>query len=294
MVKYPFILYIIDMNEYKHENILHKRHFALQFSIRFEVVDDVNFYSPFHWHNHIELLYLLEGKIDFKVEDRKYLLAEGDMIIVNSELIHSSKLCGHAKYILLQVPLSAFEGVYEDIENVVFKEKLSSSEAEELFSYLKKLFKFVDDRKPENRVKFISLFYDFFYQLFSAYQVENTRKTAASYYGINRISPVMAYVEKEFRNKISLKEAAQILNVSPEHMCRLFKKYTDMTFNEYLMSLRISAFYQMLQNTNQKISVILEECGITNYKVFIREFKKTFGKTPEKLRSGREQSLENY
>lgn len=294
MVKYPFILYIIDMNEYKHENILHKRHFALQFSIRFEVVDDVNFYSPFHWHNHIELLYLLEGKIDFKVEDRKYLLTEGDMIIVNSELIHSSKLCGHAKYILLQVPLSAFEGVYEDIENVVFKEKLSSSEAEALFSYLKKLLKFVDDRKPENRVKFISLFYDFFYQLFSAYQVENTRKTVVSYYGINRISPVMAYVEKEFRNKISLKEAAQILNVSPEHMCRLFKKYTDMTFNEYLMSLRISAFYQMLQNTNQKISVILEECGITNYKVFIREFKKTFGKTPEKLRSGREQSPEKY
>ena len=97
----------------------------------------------------------------------------------------------------------------------------------------------------------------------------------------------MAYVEKEFRKKISLKEVSQILNVSPEHMCRLFKKYTDMTFNEYLMSLRISAFYQMLQNTNQKISVILEECGITNYKVFIREFKKTFGKTPEKLRSER-------
>ena len=52
--------------------------------------------------------------------------------------------------------------------------------------------------------------------------------------------------EKEFRNKIRLSEAAEILNVSPEHMCRLFKKYTDMTFNEYLMSLRISAFYQSL------------------------------------------------
>ena len=285
VVKIRFILYIIDMNEYKHENILHKRHFALQFSIRFEVVDDVNFYSPFHWHNHIELLYLLEGKIDFKVEDRKYLLEEGDMIIVNSERIHSSKLCGHAKYILLQVPLSAFEGVYEDIENVVFKEKLSSTEAEELFSYLQKMLKFVDDRKQENRVKFISLFYDFFYQLLCIYQLENKKKAASSYYGINRISPVMAYVEKEFRKKITLKEVSEILNVSPEHMCRLFKKYTDMTFNEYLMSLRISAFYQMLQNTNQKISVILEECGITNYKVFIREFKKTFGETPEKLRS---------
>ena len=273
------------MQEYKHESILHKRHFDLQFSIRFEVVDDVNFYSPFHWHNHIEVLYVLEGKIDFKVEQRKYILIPDDMIIVNSETIHSSKLCGHARYILLQVPLSAFEGVYDDIESVVFKERPEPSQAENMYNYLSQMLKAVDDKKQENRIKFISLLYDFFYQLLTSYQTAHKKTGAASYYGINRISPVMAYVEKEFRSKITLQDAAEILNVTPEHMCRLFKKYTDMTFNEYLMSLRISAFYQMLQNTNQKISVILEECGITNYKVFIREFKKTFGKTPEMLRS---------
>ena len=272
------------MNEFKHENILHKRHFDLQFSIRFEVVDDVNFYSPFHWHNHIEVLYVLEGKIDLRVENRKYLLTDGDMIIINSEIIHSSKLCGHARYILLQVPLSAFDGVYDEIENVVFKEKPDSQEAGKLFSYLSQMLKSVDDRRQENKLRFISLLYDFFYQLLTDYKIEQ-KKTTASYYGISRISPVMAYVEKEFRNKITLNEVAEILNVTPEHMCRLFKKYTDMTFNEYLMSLRISAFYQSLQNTNQKISVILEECGISNYKVFIREFKKTFGKTPEMIRA---------
>lgn len=273
------------MNEFKHENILHKRHFDLQFSIRFEVVEDVNFYSPFHWHNHIEILYVLEGKIDFKVEQRKYLLTEGDMIIINSEIIHSSKLCGHARYILLQVPLSAFEGVYDEIENVVLKEKPTNEEAEKLFSYLSLMLKNVDDQRQENKIKFISLLYDFFYLLLTSYKVEQKKSGMSSYYGINRISPIMAYVEKEFRNKITLSEVAEILNVTPEHMCRLFKKYTDMTFNEYLMSLRISAFYQMLQNTKQKISVILEECGITNYKVFIREFKKTFGKTPEMIRN---------
>lgn len=273
------------MNEFKHENILHKRHFDLQFSIRFEVVEDVNFYSSFHWHNHIEILYVLEGKIDFKVEQRKYLLTEGDMIIINSEIIHSSKLCGHARYILLQVPLSAFEGVYDEIENVVLKEKPTNEESEKLFSYLSLMLKSVDDQRQENKIKFISLLYDFFYLLLTSYKIEQKKSGMSSYYGINRISPIMAYVEKEFRNKITLSEVAEILNVTPEHMCRLFKKYTDMTFNEYLMSLRISAFYQMLQNTNQKISVILEECGITNYKVFIREFKKTFGKTPEMIRN---------
>ncbi len=273
------------MNEYKHENILHKRNFDLQFSIRFEIVDDVNFYSPFHWHNHIEILYVIEGKIDFTIEQRKYVLSNEDMIIVNSENIHSSKLRGHAKYILLQVPLSVFEGIYDGIETVTLNEKTSQADSGKLFSYLSEMLRFVDDKKQEHKVKFISLLYDFLYVLLSSQQAKNKKAAAISYYGINRISPVMAYVEKEFREKITLSQAAEIINVSPEHLCRLFKKYTDMTFNEYLMSLRISAFYQLLQNSNQKISVLLEECGISNYKVFIREFKKTFGKTPEAIRN---------
>ncbi|MBP5588418.1 MAG: helix-turn-helix transcriptional regulator, partial [Treponema sp.] len=124
--------------------------------------------------------------------------------------------------------------------------------------------------------------------LLSSYQVERN-KNAGSFVnsGINRISPVMSYVEKNFRSKISLSDAADIINVTPEHLCRIFKKYTDMTFNDYLMSLRISAFYQALQTTDKKISVLLEESGITNYKVFIREFKNTFGKTPEMIRNER-------
>ena len=144
----------------------------------------------------------------------------------------------------------------------------------------------VDSKEPEQRIKFVSLLYEFFYVILSDFQAERKR-APVGYYGINRISPVMAYVEKEFRQKISLSDAAEIINVSPEHLCGLFKKYTDMTFNEYLMSLRISAFYQALQNTNQKISALLEECGIANYKVFIREFKKTFGATPEAIRNER-------
>lgn len=273
------------MNEYKHENILHKRHFDLQFSMRFEIVDDVNFYSPFHWHNHIEILYVLDGQIDFKIEQRKFLLSPDDMIIVNSEVIHSSKLCGHARYILFQLPLSAFEGIYENIEYVVFKEKPSAKEIRVLYEYLKNMLSFVDDKLPENRVKFVSLLYDFLYVLLTSFQTEKKKIDSSQYHGINRISSVMSYVEKEFRKKITLNDAAEIINVTPEHLCRLFKKYTDMTFNNYLMAQRISAFYQMLINTDQKISVLLEECGITNYKVFIREFKKTFGKTPEALRA---------
>jgi len=273
------------MQVYKHENILHKQQFNLQFAIRFEIVEDYNFYSPFHWHNHIEVLYVIDGEIDFRVEDRNYTLKNGNMIIVNSELIHYSKLKGQVKYILLQVPLSAFDGIYDEIESVRFREVIDKKDAKVLCSNLLEMLSFVKNYKPNSKVKFVSLLYDFFYVLLNSFIDENKKLYySVNNVGINRISPVMAYVEKNFRNKISLKDAADIINVTPEHLCRLFKKYANMTFNDYLMALRISSFYQSLQSSNQKISVLLEENGILNYKVFIREFKKTFGKTPEVIR----------
>lgn len=279
------------MQAYIHENILHKRQFDLQFSIRFEIVDDVNFYSPFHWHNHIELLYIIDGEIEFRIEEKKINLKTGDVIIVNSEIIHSSKLFGHVKYILLQVPLSAFNGIYDNPESIKITEQPDKAANKKIVSFLKNMLVHVEDKKPESQLKFISLLYDFLYLMVTEMKMpeeENIPVFLDS--GIKRIAPVMSYIEKNFRSKISLPDVASIINVSSEHMCRMFKKYTDMTFNEYLMALRISSFYQGLMTSDQKISTLLEENGITNYKVFIRDFKEIFGRTPEEVRTLKQSS----
>lgn len=274
------------MKAYIHENILHKKQFDLQFSIRFERVDDVNFYSPFHWHNHIEVLYVIDGEIDFRIEDRKLVLKNDDLIIVNSEAIHSSKLHGHVSYILLQVPLSAFNGIFESPDSIRFKDNLDKKETKMVSEYLKIMLEYADEKNPENQMKFISLLYELLYKMLTDLRKpDSDMRKIFSDYGIKRISPVMSYVEKNYKEKISLPEAADLIHVTPEHLCRMFKKYTDMTFNEYLMALRISSFYQGLMTTDQKISSLLEENGISNYKVFIREFKQIFGKTPEEVRA---------
>ena len=81
-----------------------------------------------------------------------------------------------------------------------------------------------------------------------------------------------------------MKDVSDLVLVSPEYLCRFFKKYTGQSFFEYLMTYRISKFYDDFLNTDKKIAVLLEENGITNYKVFLREFKKIYGKTPSQIR----------
>lgn len=158
------------MKAYIHENILHKRQFDLQFSIRFEKIDDVNFYSPFHWHNHFEILYVIDGEIDFRIEDRKILLGSNDVIIVNSEVIHSSKLYGHVQYILLQVPVSAFNGIFDIMESIQFIENPDKKKSKQIAEYLQTMLEYIEEKKPEHKMKFISLLYDFLYMLLTEMQ----------------------------------------------------------------------------------------------------------------------------
>ena len=96
---------------------------------------------------------------------------------------------------------------------------------------------------------------------------------------------VIRYVKNNYKNNISLKDAASLLNISPEYFCRLFKKHTGQTFLAYLNAVRMSRFYQDLMATDYSVTDLMERHGITNYKVLIRDFKQTYGTTPNKLRN---------
>ena len=103
---------------------------------------------------------------------------------------------------------------------------------------------------------------------------------------LERVTQVMDWVRNHFQEQLTLDDAAASLAVSREYFCRLFKRYTGQTFLEYLNSVRTMHLYEDLKNTDDSITVLMEKNGISNYKVFMRTFKKLYGDTPQKIRSG--------
>lgn len=274
------------LEDYRCEDILHKKQFEMQFIIRFDLVIDYNFYSPFHWHNHIELIYVIDGSMDLFVEGMETVLSAGQLAIVNSEEIHSTRLRGKVKYLLLQVPLSAFNGIDSSMASYIFGTIFEGKAAEAVGKRLLAMKKILDEDSPGCRIKFVSLLYELFYFMISKYRLhdEKLKSVDFSHGGIRRISPVISFLEKNYRRRIQLEEIASSINVSEEHLCRIFRQYTGMTVNSYLMSLRIASVYSELRNTDKKIAVILEENGVRDYKGFMRDFRKTFNCTPQDIR----------
>lgn len=104
----------------------------------------------------------------------------------------------------------------------------------------------------------------------------------------------MAYVKIHYAQPVSLEDAANVLSLNQEYFCRYFKKYMGMTFLEYVNSVRLSHIYGDLLNTNYGIMALLERHGFTNYKLFAKMFRTTYGCSPSELRKKSNSSQQTY
>jgi AraC-like DNA-binding protein len=88
-----------------------------------------------------------------------------------------------------------------------------------------------------------------------------------------RINPVIAYLVENFRQQVSLDEAAGIANMTPNAFCKYFKKITRKTFMETIIDYRLNYATQQLVQTDKPISEISFDSGFGDVSHFYKMFK---------------------
>jgi YesN/AraC family two-component response regulator len=100
-----------------------------------------------------------------------------------------------------------------------------------------------------------------------------------------RINKVFLYVQKEFKEHISLKKAASIIHLSESAFCKFFKRASGKTFSTYVNDIRIAYASQLLIESDKAIGEIAFESGFESLTYFNRVFLKTKGVKPRELRT---------
>jgi len=99
------------------------------------------------------------------------------------------------------------------------------------------------------------------------------------------IDKVMEYVSTNVRNEeLSLKSVSDALYISSNHLSRLFKEYTGITFVEFLSNCKIEEGKKLLLTTNLKVEEISSLVGYSTSQYFISRFKLKYGVTPKDFR----------
>jgi YesN/AraC family two-component response regulator len=103
--------------------------------------------------------------------------------------------------------------------------------------------------------------------------------------GVNgKIERVKNFVKKNCHKSLSLKDASDLVFISPKYLSRIFKQHTGISFSRFRLDSKIEKAKELLVNTEYKINKIAYKMGFQNAESFMRSFKKLAKCTPTEYR----------
>jgi len=96
----------------------------------------------------------------------------------------------------------------------------------------------------------------------------------------DKINDIYVYTFNHFKSRITIKDIAEQVNLSPHSFCRYFKTRTLKTYWQFLSEIRVGYACKLLIENRISISQVCYESGFHNLSNFNRCFKSITNKTP--------------
>ncbi len=231
-----------------------------------------------HWHPNTEFLYITSGEGIVLIGNNEYAVSEGDIITVNSNLIHSMYTNTVMEYFCLIPDVDFCTSNDIDTENLVFDTLIKDESALALYSNV--ITAFLTGGKFRNasiRSAVLNLL---------LYLAEKHSEAAdgAKKADVNEdIKLAVGYMKSHFHERLTLDELSCEVGLSKYYFVRKFKSCIGCTPIEYINRLRCERAKKLLAK-DREIGEISELCGFDNFSYFSKTFKTITGTTPSQYR----------
>lgn len=102
-----------------------------------------------------------------------------------------------------------------------------------------------------------------------------------------RIEHVKNFIRRNRFGRVTLKEAAAAVFLTPKYLSRLFRQVAGEGFEEFKLRVKMDEARRLLRSHENSVKHVARALGYANTESFIREFKKVVGVLPSAYRSGR-------
>lgn len=124
--------------------------------------------------------------------------------------------------------------------------------------------------------------YQFFIELNRVVNLQNGTQDGAK---LNQLQPVIDYIDKNYRRDLTLTELSNLIDLSPQYLCRLFKECLNLRPFEYLARKRIQQAKLLLLEDQLNINEIAAQVGYNDCSYFCAVFKRHEMLSPAEFRS---------
>ncbi len=254
---------------------------------------------PSHWHTAMEIVYSLEGTTQIIVNGRMHEVREGEIAVAVSGDVHYYTCTpGHRRIVILMDLDIAEDSISAGQRKGEIKKRLSGlrrvsaqwppeveQKARNIITELEELNTSLQfGRVLAIKAKALELLLLLCNEAPKDEAFSQAKEAAQSAKLAEQVERVIAYVEQNYMNALTLQEAAAWIGFTPGYFARFFKRFFNTTFVAYLNTYRVNKSQWLLVNSDKSISEISEECGFGSIKTFNRLFKAITGTSPSSYR----------
>jgi AraC-like DNA-binding protein len=253
-----------------------------------------------HWHEELEFLVITKGTADFHINERSYRISEGEVLFVNSNLLHSATSVQNMPFNFFAVVFSpALLGGYSNdiIQQKyiapVLNSKISfpahikpvNGYGEQILALLYEIKNLYFEKRNAYELLIKTKLYEIWNLLLSVSESTNIIEVKNNNYRILRIKSVLEYIGQKYSQKITLPELSSAFNMSEGQFCRFFKSMVRHSVVDYINSYRINESAALLQKTDMDIGEISCMVGFNNISYFNKIFRRYMHCSPSEFRN---------
>lgn len=239
-----------------------------------------------HWHEHIEMHFITEGKVEFTIDRQTYTAEPGDLVVINRNELHTAN-CVEAPYTAYML-LFDVQDLSREIAQKEYRFISIVRKDEEIARLFGRIFREIDDRGAWYRQACRGLAIELLVHLSRHYVDGTVTLTDADKHkmALKRFNPVVQYMEKHFAEKITVAKLARMLCMSEDHFGHLFREAVGRSPLQFINDIRLRKAANLLETEECSVTEVAAAVGFSDYNHFGRLFRKRYGCTPNQVRRG--------
>ncbi len=229
-----------------------------------------------HFHKNIEIIYVIEGKVECIVNNKAKVLEEGDFAFCLSNEIHSVKSIVKGLFWI---------GVFSEDFIHEFKKHMGGKCGNDFsFRCSENILKYLSDNLIKEELSDVFIIKSSLYALCSEYLRQITLSESNDKH-TTVMENIVEYVEYNYKKSITLSDMAEYFGYDYYYFSRIFNRLFSMSFNDYLNIYRFNKACELLTETDLSITKISSESGFNSIRSFNHIFKKLSGVSPRAYRN---------
>lgn len=238
-----------------------------------------------HWHEHVEMHYIMQGGAVFHIDQEEYPVQQGDLIIANRNELHA----GYS----ISVPYDAYLLIFDpaELSRELGEKRFVSlirgdARVRELFT---RIFAEWEAQREGYRSLCRALVTELLVYLSRHYATDTVpdKDPVKRRRDLERLRPALDYIEKNYSERITVAQLAQLLCLSPDRLGHLFRDGVGQAPLQYINEIRLRKAMNLLKTEEYTVTEVAQAVGFFDYNHFGRLFRRRYGCTPNQVRQGK-------